>query len=246
MVQIIYHAFSRKHKMKKSIAILQSNYIPWKGYFDLINMVDEFVIYDNAQYTKNDWRNRNLIKTNQGVKWLTIPVKHERLSHCIKDIKIVDNMWSKKHWTSLSQNYSRSRYFNEYRGIFEQCYLNINSQYLSEVNYMFIETINKILGIETKISWSSDFNLAEGQNERLLDICKQCHATTYLSGPAAKSYFDEELAMKENISVSWMDYTGYAEYNQLWSPFEHRVSILDLIFNEGPNTRNFMKSFVHE
>ena len=101
------------------------------------------------------------------------------------------------------------------------------------------------LGIKTKISSSSDFNLVEGQSERLLDICKQCNATTYLSGPAAKSYFDEALAAKENINVSWMDYSGYIKYEQSWPPFEHGVSILDLIFNEGPNVNRFMKSLTH-
>jgi len=232
--------------LTKKIAILQSNYIPWKGYFDLINLVDEFIIYDDVQYTKNDWRNRNIIKTGQGLKWLTIPVKQEKLSQLIKDTKISDQRWAKKHWASISQNYSKAKYFREYRELFEDIYLESTYEYLSEINYRFITAINRFFGIDTKIRWSSEFNLVDGQNERLLDICKQCNASEYLSGPAAKAYFDEKLALKENIRVSWMNYGNYKEHSQLHPPFEHGVSVLDLIFNEGSNAKNFMKSFTHE
>lgn len=227
----------------KKIAILQSNYIPWKGYFDLINMVDEFVFYDEVQYTKNDWRNRNKIKTSQGIQWLTIPVRQETLGQKIKDTKISDKKWNIKHWRTISQNYSKSKYFKEYKDIFEELYLNCNEEYLSQINYKFISTINGILGIKTKLRYSSEFELIDGQTEKLLNICKECETNSYLSGPAAKDYFDEELAKKENIQVEWMNYSGYQEYNQLFPPFEHGVSILDLIFNEGSNATKFMKSF---
>lgn len=227
----------------KKIAILQSNYIPWKGYFDMINMVDEFIIYDDVQYTKNDWRNRNKIKTKQGIQWLTIPVRQESLEQKIKDTKIVDKKWNIKHWSTLSQNYSKAEHFKEYKEIFEDLYLNCKEEYLSEINYKFITIINEILGIKTKIRWSSEFELKDGQTERLINICKDCHANNYLSGPAAKDYFDEELAKRNNIEIEWMEYGNYSEYNQLHTSFEHGVSILDLIFNEGSNAQKFMKSF---
>ena len=104
----------------KKIAILQSNYIPWKGYFDLINMVDEFVLYDDVQYTHRDWRNRNKIKTSHGLKWLTIPVRQERFEQKIIETKVIDKRWNTKHWKSLVQNYSKAKYFNEYKYIFEE------------------------------------------------------------------------------------------------------------------------------
>jgi hypothetical protein len=229
--------------MPKKIAILQSNYIPWKGYFDLINMVDEFIFYDEVQYTKNDWRNRNKIKTSQGIQWLTIPVRQESLEQKIKDTKITDKKWNIKHWRAISQTYAKAKYFKEYKDIFEELYLNCDEEYLSQINYKFITIINEILGITTKIRCSSEFNLVDGQTEKLLGICKDCDADVYISGPAAKDYFDEELARAENIKVEWMDYSGYKEYNQLFPPFEHRVSILDLIFNEGERAKEFMKSF---
>lgn len=227
----------------KKVAILQSNYIPWKGYFDLINMVDEFVLYDDVQYTKNDWRNRNKIKTSQGVQWLTIPVRQEKLVQKIRNTKISDNNWAKKHWKSIVQNYSKSEYFKEYGAVFEDLYLNCNQEYLSQINYRFIIAINEILGIKTKIKFSSEFDLFGGQTEKLLAICKQSQANIYLSGPAAKKYFDEDLAIKENVRVEWMDYSGYKEYSQSYGPFEHGVSILDLIFNEGKNATMYMKSY---
>lgn len=227
----------------KKIAILQSNYIPWKGYFDLINMVDEFIFYDEVQYTKNDWRNRNKIKTTQGLQWLTIPVRQKNLEQKIKDTKISDKKWSIKHWKTITQNYSKSKYFKEYKDIFEELYLTCDEEYLSQINYKFITTINEILGIKTNLRWSSEFELVDGQTEKLLGICKDCNADIYLSGPAAKDYFNEDLAKQENIKVEWMDYSGYKEYEQLNPPFEHGVTILDLIFNEGDRAKEFMKSF---
>jgi len=230
--------------MSKKIAILQSNYIPWKGYFDLINMVDEFILYDDMQYTRRDWRNRNKIKTSQGLQWLSIPVEVKgKYFQAIKETKISEADWGKKHWQSIRLNYSKAPYFQDYQEQFESLYLETTTEYLSEINYAFLKTINAILGIKTPIRWSSDFDLLEGKSERLLGICQDCNATEYVSGPAAKDYLDESLFQEANIDVSWMDYSGYREYHQLYPPFEHGVSVLDLIFNEGPNASRFMKSF---
>ena len=227
----------------KKVAILQSSYIPWKGYFDLINQVDEFILYDDAQYTKNDWRNRNIIKTAQGPQWLTIPVRQARLGQTVRDTKVADARWAGKHWASVSQNYSKASHFGELGPRFEQLYLSMDSEYLSDVNYQFIRAVNESLGITTRIRWSSEFELVEGRTERLIGICKQAGATEYVSGPAAREYFDMALARREQIEVSWMDYSGYPEYEQLHPPFDHKVSILDLLFNVGVSARQYMKSF---
>lgn len=230
--------------MSKKIAILQSNYIPWKGYFDLINMVDEFILYDDMQYTRRDWRNRNKIKTPQGLQWLTIPVEIKgKFFQKINETKVSEKDWAKKHWQTILRNYSKSKYFKDYKDIFEELYLTCDEEYLSQINYKFITTINEILEIKTKLRWSSEFELVTGQTEKLLGICKDCDADIYLSGPAAKDYFNEELAKQENIKVEWMDYSGYKEYEQLNPTFEHGVTILDLIFNKGDRAKEFMKSF---
>jgi len=228
--------------MTKKVAILQSNYIPWKGYFDIINSVDEFVLYDTVQFTKNDWRNRNKIKTHQGTIWITIPVKHS-LSQKIYEIEVLNNKWRKQNWKTLNLNYSKAKYFNKYKDIFENLYLNSNETFLSKINYKFICAINEILEIDTKITWSSEYNLKGEKSEKLLNICKQANTTEYISGPAAQNYLDTNIFEKENIKVTWMNYNNYKEYNQLYPPFEHGVSILDLIFNEGENATKFMNSF---
>ena len=225
----------------KKIAIHQSNYIPWKGYFDLINMVDEFVIFDDAQYTKNDWRNRNIIKTSQGLHWITIAIKKEKLNKKINQTIIHDSNWAVSHWKQIKQNYSKAKFFGLYHDLFEELFLNSEEMYLSEINLKFIKVVNKILGINTIIRSSREFELLEGRTERLIHICKQCNADAYVSGPSAKHYFNESLAKKENIEVFWLDYNGYKPYEQLYPPFEHGVTILDLIFNT--NSNKFMKTF---
>lgn len=228
--------------MKKKVAILQSNYIPWKGYFDLIASVDEFILYDDMQYTKRDWRNRNKIKTSNGVKWLSIPVEVKgKYFQSIQETKISDEIWIKKHWNSICQNYSKTRYFNHYKPLFEELYFGSSDDSLSVINHRFIIAINDILGIKTKITWSNEFVLADGQSERLLKLCKDCGADEYVSGPAAKEYLDESLFEENNIKITWMNYSGYPEYEQRFPPFEHAVTILDLIFNEGPNAYKYMK-----
>ena len=226
----------------KKIAISQSNYIPWKGYFDLINRVDEFILYDDAQYTRRDWRNRNKLKTPQGLKWLTIPVDVKgKYFQKINETKISDKGWGVKHWQQIKQNYAKAKNFKKYKDIFEELYLSCKEEYLSEINHKFIIAINQILGIKTKIRFSSEFKIYGNQTEKLINICKQCSATVYISSPAAKTYFDEQLANNENILVEWMDYENYKEYEQLYPPFQHEVTILDLIFNI--DATKYMKTF---
>ncbi|WP_299684332.1 WbqC family protein [uncultured Dokdonia sp.] len=234
--------------MSKRLFVIQSNYIPWKGYFDAINSVDTVVIYDEMQYTKNDWRNRNIIKTQAGVQWLTIPVSFSgKFGQKINEAQISNDIWRKKHWKTIVQNYNKAPYFHLYKDIFEELYLrNSFSSYLTDINLLFIQTINEILGIETEIIRSKDLMLQGDKNERLIGVCKQLKITDYLSGPAAKSYMDEQAFADNQINVSYVDYSGYPEYNQLFEDFEHGVSILDLIFNTGEEAIHYMKSFKNE
>ncbi|WP_428397798.1 WbqC family protein [Marinobacter salarius] len=225
------------------VAILQSNYIPWKGYFDLINFVDHFVFYDSAQYTKNDWRNRNIIKTSQGLKWLTIPVRAKgKSSQSIEEATVTDQKWRKKHWSAITQAYSKAPFFSKYKEIFEYKFLEDKTDNLSKINFNFILLVNEILGITTKLHFSSDFVLEEGKSEKLAGICRDLNADVYLSGPSAQGYLDVSMFEKSGISVDWMDYSGYPKYRQLHGHFEHGVTILDLLFNEGENSLRYMKS----
>jgi hypothetical protein len=227
--------------MTKQIAILQSNYIPWKGYFDIIGMVDEFIIYDEVQYTKNDWRNRNRIKTPLGPQWITIPVYQKSLHQKISETQVSNYKWGIKNWNSLMANYARAPYFKAYSPRFEEFYKTVKTPLLAQINVSLIKIICDLLEINTKITSSTDYDLKGNPTEKLVSLCKQSQATHYLSGHAAKNYLQENLFNDENIIIEWMGYEGYPEYPQLYPPFDHRVSIVDLVFNVGPASRNYMK-----
>jgi len=226
----------------KKIAILQSNYIPWKGYFDLIAAVDEFILYDDMQYTRRDWRNRNQIKTPQGVQWLTVPVLVKGKYHQkIRETEIDGSDWALGHWQSLALNYRRAPHFAEIAAWVEPLYLDHSYTYLHQLNRRFIEAVCRYLGIMTVISNSWDYCLPEGKTERLADICSQAGGTEYISGPSAKDYIEEPVFAERGIKLTWFDYAGYPEYPQRWGEFIHGVSILDLLFNCGRNAAHFMR-----
>lgn len=228
--------------MSKSIAIIQSNYIPWKGYFDIINKVDGFVLLDDVQYTRRDWRNRNQIKTANGLQWLTIPVDVKgQYEIKINEVVVADLDWNKDHWNKIQQAYSKATYFKEFSPLLKDAYLTLNERNLSRINFHFIQLINSILGIKTPIYWSSDFSTSNEKSQRLLDICKQVGATHYVSGPAAKDYLQIDLFKQEDIVVEWMDYSHYLFYNQLHGTFVHGVSVLDLIFNQGSRASEYIR-----
>jgi hypothetical protein len=227
--------------MKKAI-ITQSNYIPWKGYFDSIRHVDVFVVYDDMQYTKRDWRNRNNIKTPQGLKWLSIPVEVKgKYFQKIKDTKIAEKNWNLSHWDIIKQNYKNAKCFKESAEWLEPLYKNCDFEFLTDVNLHFINEINHQLGIQTEIKLSSEFKLADGKTERLLNICKELNVTDYYSGPAAKAYMEESKFIENGINVHFWDYNGYPKYNQIYPPFEHGVSIIDLIMHEGAHSIQYFK-----
>ncbi|MGV7229159.1 MAG: WbqC family protein [Nitrospirales bacterium] len=231
----------------KKVAIVQSSYIPWKGYFDLINIVDEFILYDDAQYTKGDWRNRNKIKIPKGTTWLTIPIKNKGQSgQKIREAQVADHGWASKHWKVIKYNYSKAPYFEEISPNLEILYKECSREtYLSKINYRFLKAIVDMIGIDTCISWSMDYEYGGDRTEALVALCQQVGAGEYLSGPAAKNYLDEKRFELAGIQVCWMDYGGYPAYCQLYSPpFIHEVSIIDLLMNEGcEGAREHMLSF---
>jgi len=226
--------------MSKRVAILQSNYIPWKGYFDLIASVDEFILYDDVQFTKNDWRNRNTIKTPTGVNWLSIPVG-QAINRRIRDVEVSGSRWREKHWKTLQINYRRAPCYDEVAPMLEEIYLARAETNLSSINRVFIQHICGFLGIQTPLGDSAEYLLPEGRLQRLLAICEQAGASVYVSGPAAKNYLDEKMFLDRGLQVQWFDYRGYPAYPQLWGEFCHEVSVLDLLFNCGRNAVRFMK-----
>ena len=228
--------------MEIKALITQSNYIPWKGFFDSMSQVDIVVLYDDMQFTRRDWRNRNLIITPQGLKWLTIPVIVKgKYFQKINETIISDKNWNVDHLNILKQNYRNSECYNDVKDWVEDLYLNCNFNYLTEINQYFIEKINQYLDINVKIIRSEQFVLAEDKTERLVNICKDLNVTDYFSGPAAKVYMNEDLFVNQEIKIHYFDYQGYPEYKQLNNEFEHGVSILDVIFNNGQSSKELIK-----
>lgn len=228
----------------KRVAILQSNYIPWKGYFDIMNSVDEFILFDDMQYTRRDWRNRNRVLGPSGPQWLTIPVEVKgKYFQAIKDTHIADPSWSARHWKTLCSFYAGAPSFGFCAGVLEPLYADCSETRLSVINRRFLEAINSLLGITTTLAWSMDYELVDGKTERLVGLCRQARATEYLSGPSARDYLDEDAFRAAGIGVKWMSYDGYPEYRQRRESFEHGVSVLDLLFNTGADAPHYMLSF---
>lgn len=230
-----------ENKMKKTVVILQSNYIPWKGYFDLINSADEFVFYDDVQYTTGDWRNRNKIKTDEGTRWLTIPVG-DNIKRTIKEVRFKNQDWKRKHFHILKKYYFKAPFYETSLPLINKLYSN-EIETLSEYNQVTIKEISNWLGIKTIFNDSSIYAPEGDKVGRLIDILLKTKATEFLCGPAVKNYLKKELIEENGISLKYFDYSGYREYNQLFPPFIHEVSILDLIFNTGKDSIEFLKSY---
>lgn len=218
----------------RTVGVIQSNYIPWKGYFDIIHDVDVFVFYDDVQFTKNDWRNRNRIKTPVGPRWLSIPVGKAQ-NRLIQEVAIDDREWPAQHWALLKTHYAETPYFHLYAPMLEDVYLARTWTNLSALNHHLIRRIaRECLGIRTECRDSREFGPVGTKQDRLLDLLKKVGAEAYLSGPSARGYIDEASFEQAGIRLVWKDYEGYPEYPQLHPPFLHQVTILDLLFHVGP------------
>jgi hypothetical protein len=208
----------------------------------MIGLVDEFVILDNVQFTKNDWRNRNRIPDGKDGLWLTIPVRTaKRMNQPINEAEISDPRWARKHWSTLSQCYARAPHFKTYEAPIRDAYERASGEkLLSAVNRTFIATLCNLLGVKTKIS-DAEWIDTEDKTERVVRLCQSRSATRYLSGPAAKHYVDDTLFEKAGITLEYMDYAGYPPYKQLHAAYDPAVSVLDLLFNTGPEAPRYMK-----
>ena len=226
----------------KRVAIVQSNYIPWKGYFDLIATVDEFILFDTVQFTRRDWRNRNRIKSSRGVRWLTIPVKTRgRYHQRIDETEVSDPGWARGHWSAIAQAYADAACFARCAPQLEELYAGADESLLTHVNERFLRGISGLLGIQTPISRAEDGPPEADPTQRLVWLCQRAGASEYVCGPASRAYLDEAAFARAGISVAYMDYGGYPAYPQLHPPFEHRVSIVDLLLNTGPDAARYMK-----
>lgn len=221
--------------MPLTVAIVQSNYIPWKGYFDLMRSADVFVLYDDVQYTKRDWRNRNRIKTPQGTQWLTVPVLvKSRYLQQIRDVEIAEPGWQDRHWSSLHMNYRSAEHYTTMAPRIAELYARCAGlTHLSQVNALLLRGLADLLGIHTPLIDSATMGHQPGRTSNLIHLCQALGATTYLSGPAARDYLDESLFDAAGIGVRYFDYAGYPAYPQLHGAFDHHVSAIDLLMHTG-------------
>ena len=234
-------------KKIKKCAIIQSSYIPWRGYFDIINSVDEFILLDDTQYTKRDWRNRNKIKCATGLQWLTIPVYVKgRFSQHINDVVVCDSRWAKQHWRAIELCYGKANFFTSLADKLYWLYWEVQKlKKLSEINYLTISSLCQWLNIHTKLSYSTDYQIkSDEKNDKLIQLCLASESHSYLSGPSAKTYLQIDQFKQTGISVEYMNYEDYPVYPQRFHSFEPFVSILDLLCNVGlEEAPTFMKSF---
>lgn len=218
----------------KKVAIIQSSYIPWKGFFDIMHDVDLFLLDSCAQFTCRDWRNRNRIKTPHGALWLTIPVGNQDQKP-IREVTIRDGEWAKRHWKNIENFYRRAAQFKRYQDLFMDIYLNRRWDYLWELNLCLIRAIaHEVLDIKTEIRDTAGLEPAGRRQDRLIDLLHKVKGDAYVSGPGAKGYIDRSRFEEEGISLTYKNYSGYPEYRQFFPPFIHEVSILDMVFHLGP------------
>ena len=215
--------------------ILQPSYIPWRGYFHQISLADVFVFYDDVQYDKRGWRNRNKIKTPDGTRWLTIPVhaKGAQTEHiAINQIKIDwTKPWNEQHWLSLKHAYAKAPFFNQYSARLQEMYAR-QTEFLADFTITLTIEIASWLGFKPQFIRSSEIPSHGERTERLISILQHLGADHYISGPSARDYIDPALFMQAGIKLEYMQY-NYPEYPQLYPPFDGQVTILDLLFMTG-------------
>jgi hypothetical protein len=228
----------------KAIVILQSNYLPWKGYFDLMAAADEFLLFDEVQFTKNDWRNRNRIVLGGRLHWLTLPVRTAgKLGAAIHDMEVAKAGWACSHWEKLRQAYRGTPFFSDIAPVLKNAYTYAPTNSLSAINEHFLRTLMGLLRLDTAVLHASIVpRTTDEPSRRLIEICRARGATAYISGPAARKYLDVVAFHDAGIEVYYADYTGYPAYQQGCTPFEHGVSMVDTLMQCGVAARQHLKS----
>ena len=223
------------------VGVIQSNYLPWRGYFDFIDDVDVFVVHDDLQFTKGDWRNRNRIKTPQGSRWLTVPVHYRHSAQLICETAIDHSRnWQRDHRNLITGSLGKAPYVRDVLDLLEP-HFDMRPDTISDLNVALLRSIGGYLGIDTPLVMSADYRLTHTRTARLIELLTAMGATTYVSGPSARNYLEEPRFAEAGIALEYKAYV-YPPYPQLWGPFDHALSIVDTIANCGPGTRAVLKS----
>jgi hypothetical protein len=219
-----------------TLVVLQPGYLPWLGFFDQMKKADVFVYYDDVQFDKNGWRNRNRIKGSKGPVWLTVPVRHKgRSEQSIQAVEVIqDQLWATKHVKSIRELYAHAPFTKDYLDGLEAV-LSGPKTHLVDFCYAAVEYFRGVLEIDTPMFRSSDLNIEGKRSERLVNICNHFQADTYLSGDSAKSYLQDDLFKDAGIDVQWQNYQ-HPTYDQQHGAFISHLSIVDLVMNMGPDS----------
>lgn len=225
----------------KRIAIIQSSYIPWKGFFDFISNCDVYIIYDSAAFSKGHWHNRNKIKRAHGSPWLTIPVKTaDRMGQPLDEVSVADG-WAEKHWDIIARSYQDAAHFNTEGGELKKLFKSLAREpLLTRINEGFLRWITAQLGLNTQILRDRSFSFSGDRTDRLVQLCKAVEATHYLSGPSAREYLDVRQMQLADVAVEWMKYGPYRTYPQPHGNFVHEVSVVDTLLCTGPEARSLI------
>lgn len=218
---------------QRTIVILQPGYLPWLGFFEQMYQSDVFVFYDDVQFDKNGWRNRNRIKTSQGWQWLSVPMHLSGQNQPLINEALIDNRqtWQRKHLTALKINYSKAPYFDRYFGDFEEIY-NQEWDRILNLDVALIQCLMKQLALNRPLYFSSELGIIGEQTERLVAICQHFKAGRFYEGTAGKNYIDASQFEKAGIILDYQDYQ-HPVYKQLYGDFEPYMSVVDLLFNHG-------------
>lgn len=225
--------------------ILQPTYLPWIGYFELIDPSDIYVVFDHVQFERKSWQNRNKIKTANGEICLIVPVQKMPQKTPISKIKISYQQGNplKNHWKTIELAYKKAKYFEEYKSLFEKVY-SIKYVLLKDLNITIIKLVCEILGIKKNIVFSSELNLEDkdmAKTEKVVNLCKRQGITHLYDAKGAEEFLDKSLFKKEGISIDFQDYK-HSKYSQLWGEFIPYLSVIDLIFNEGDKSLDIIRS----
>jgi hypothetical protein len=233
--------------MQKTVIIIQSNYVPWRGYFDMARRADEVILLDSVQFTRRDWRNRNTLKTPQGVHWLTVPVRTKgAFRQSIYDTQVSDSRWTEAHIRTIDANYRKAGAYDAVAPwLFQALRAAGRNASLSDINRSLQEAVLAKLGIGVPIRFCRDVLPVEetkdmGPTDRLVALSRAAGASCYLSGPAAKTYLETDKFARHGIEVAWMEYGPYPEYRQCWGPFVDHLSIIDLLLNCGVDSIRYL------
>jgi hypothetical protein len=225
--------------MTRRAVVLQPMYLPWMGYFGMVETADVFVFYDDVQFVRRSWQRRNRIKVPDGdFTWLTVPVEKD-FGQAINEVEIKDTGWQEDHWQSITHSYANAPFFDEYSDILREIYDQTWGQ-LVELDVQIISRLCDAFGVGSDFRFSSELDVEGEKTNRLVNILQNIEADEYVSGPGAKDYLDPDMFEEAAIDLYWHEFP-HPEHEQVHGEFVSHLSAIDLLFHKGPNAGEMIR-----